>query len=1183
MLGDRKRSGFGVEYDPSQLDPTVLAAVMALGMDQPDEQWVTPLSRVPGTPDQTGNLEAVEEYPHVVGYEITGRLGEGGMGVVWRAVQLCTRRPVALKLMSAAALGSANARRRFEREVELASRLEHPNIARVYDSGANRGICYYAMELIEGTHVDSFVAHYRPSVREILTLFGSVCGAVQHAHQRGVIHRDLKPSNILVTADARPYVVDFGLAKPSLDDGQLTITNDGHRAGTPAFMSPEQAAGDLKRVDTRSDVYSLGATLYLLLTHRPPHDLGGTRHEPRSGLVRQAVIRPRVANPLLDSELESILLKALSPDQASRYASAGELAEDLRRYLAGEPLLARPVTLGYYAVKWTRRHAVALLVTGCVVAGLMTSAVWSYLRVERARADAVASQKLEAQERAIAEQRRIAAESARRDALQSAARAAGAQRMAELRLARGLVAEGDAMAQSSRWVEAKERYREAGASFARLGQSQMRADLGLLNAYRYAPPPLLELAGHQGPVLQTAFSPDGRWGASAGTDGVVCIWDLIGGRSKFRLTGHEQTASCVAFSADGRLLISGSHDATVRLWDLSTGKCMRRLFCNSQPQGVAFSPRGTWCAVANTDDRSTVWEVATGRQVCRLSLENRTAFCVAFSPDERTCLLCGAHEHINLFDTATGKLLRVIYTAIPTTAAAFSADGRYVLTGHQGTGISDPSMILWDARSWQRLHEYHVHTDEVNHVSFSPDGLRVLAASADGTITTGNLDGSPATAIAYGDVHPIRGASISVDGGLALSGDEDGNVRLWDLAGDRGMRPLVGGGCALAVATSRDGRLAATVSHDGLRVWDVPTRHELYHIPSIERTMVAMSPDGRLALSGDILGGVHLLDVAGRTETSLPRTHWITWAAAFSRDGKWMTWADGSIAYVAEVATGRIEISVQPYMTMAESIDFSRSDCVLLSATSHGTAYLYILPWGVQVPTLAWFQSRRELSSNVVYRGNLRTMVAGSGKRLLVWDTFSGKLLAGLEGHRGIINRVALSSDDRWVASGSQDGLVKVWDLDELREARTLDGHGRLATYGLCWSEDGSVLLSGGGDGNVCVWEPGRPADYRRFASQVRQATDVLARDPDDTAALMTLGRWYAFRGHDGWAERLFAQLGHSPAGEVHLVRARVFWNCGQLHSALKEFDAALRECRQDQRFYLALCRKAVSLQSHVD
>ena len=268
--------------------------------------------------------------PKIKGYEITGELGAAGQGRVWRAVQLSTHREVALKLPRANLLGSRKALVRFEREVELAARLSHPNIARIYDSGLCEGLYYYAMELIEGVPLTQYTKQHKLSIRQILELMRSVCAAVQHAHQKGVIHRDLKPSNILVTEDGRPHVVDFGLAITT--DGDSTVrmlSTDGELTGTPAYMSPEQAAGRHEQLDTRTDVYALGVVLYELLTGAFPYDVETSMAETLRSIQERDPLRPSRMARSLDRDIDTMVLKALAKEPDRRYQSVAELRHDI--------------------------------------------------------------------------------------------------------------------------------------------------------------------------------------------------------------------------------------------------------------------------------------------------------------------------------------------------------------------------------------------------------------------------------------------------------------------------------------------------------------------------------------------------------------------------------------------------------------------------------------------------------------------------------------------------------------------------------------------------------------------------------------------------------------------------------------------------------------------------------------
>lgn len=294
-------------------------------------------------------------YPMVNGYRMIRRLGEGGMGEVWEAEQLSTHRPVAIKLLRGY-LGDANRGRAcFAREIELAARLVHPNIARVYDSGTDGGISYYVMELVEGQPLMDYLRNRVTTREQVLQLFEGICQAIEYAHANNVVHRDIKPSNIQVTPDGRPVVLDFGLAKAresSLADVHVSL--EGEMLGTPSYMAPEQAAGRLEEMDARTDVYGLGVLLYELLTGELP--FRGATHLIIHQVLNTDPPPPRSLDDSIPRSLEAVVLKAMAKEPRHRYENARALLEDIRRFRAAQPVKARPVGWAARAWLWCQRR-----------------------------------------------------------------------------------------------------------------------------------------------------------------------------------------------------------------------------------------------------------------------------------------------------------------------------------------------------------------------------------------------------------------------------------------------------------------------------------------------------------------------------------------------------------------------------------------------------------------------------------------------------------------------------------------------------------------------------------------------------------------------------------------------------------------------------------------------------------
>jgi hypothetical protein len=335
-------------------DPLLLSLQRALGAVAHDTP-VHPAEAATLAGDSKPSLDLAESGPtmrRVGGYELLKELGRGGMGVVFRARQLSANRVVALKMILAGQLASANEVQRFRAEAEAAAQLDHVHIVPIYEVGDFDGQPFFSMKLVEGDSLSSHLRRLSADPRACVQLLATVSRAIHHAHQRGIIHRDLKPANILVDERGQPHVTDFGLARRVEDGSGPTLS--GAIVGTPSYMAPEQAASK-KSLTTAVDVYALGAILYEMLTGQPPFRADSTL-ETVLQVLERAPEAPHTLNPKVNRDLELICLKCLAKDPAGRYASAEALAQDLERWLAGEPLSVRPPSLAAVFRFWLRQN-----------------------------------------------------------------------------------------------------------------------------------------------------------------------------------------------------------------------------------------------------------------------------------------------------------------------------------------------------------------------------------------------------------------------------------------------------------------------------------------------------------------------------------------------------------------------------------------------------------------------------------------------------------------------------------------------------------------------------------------------------------------------------------------------------------------------------------------------------------
>jgi serine/threonine-protein kinase len=347
----------------------------------------------------------------VAGYQILGELGRGGMGVVYKARQRGLHRLVALKMILAANHADETQLARFHTEAEAVARLQHPNIVQIHEVGEQDGLPYFSLEFVDGEPLDKRIAGIPQAPRQAAQLIETLARAMHFAHQQGIVHRDLKPANILMTQDGIPKITDFGLAK-RLEGDDSSQTKSGTILGTPSYMAPEQARGDIRMVGPLSDLYALGSILYELLTGRPPFR-GANPMDTVTRVTRDDPVPPARVQPKTPLDLETICLKCLQKEPARRYADCFELAEDLRRFLTGEPILARPVGHIERLWRWCRRNPTLAAAAAAILSLLLVVSVGStwaaiVIRAEKELAQqnelkAKASETIAQEQKAIAE------------------------------------------------------------------------------------------------------------------------------------------------------------------------------------------------------------------------------------------------------------------------------------------------------------------------------------------------------------------------------------------------------------------------------------------------------------------------------------------------------------------------------------------------------------------------------------------------------------------------------------------------------------------------------------------------------------------------------------------------------------------------------------------------------------
>jgi WD40 repeat protein/predicted Zn-dependent protease len=910
----------------------------------------------------------MSEAPHSLeGYEILDEIGRGGMGVVYRAVQRRLQRTVALKMVLAGAHATPEQLTRFLVEAEMVARLTHPHIVQIHEVGQHNGMPFVALEYVPGGTLANRL-HGRPwAVRRAVVLAEQLARAVQHAHQQGVVHRDLKPANVLLTDDETPKIADFGLAKPVQGSGGLTVT--GTIMGTPGYMAPEQASRDSRLVGPAADVYALGAILYELLAGRPPFE-GDTPLDILQQL--QSDEPPSLARlqPQLPRDLVTICHRCLDKEPARRYATAGALADDLHRFLNGEPIQARPVGELERVWKWAkRRPAVAGLLAALVLAltgGTAVSLYYAFKAEERAH---------------TAEARRIEAENRRIEVEEATERYLQAQRAQDAQFARALTEQALALAQQGDSIQGLHRMTAILPRVAGMPDLDrvLRANLAAWGEQPWTLCGIVELPPDPGRHEDSppgAFSPDGSLLVCPLPTGLQC-YTVATGQPRGARLGHR-AARWVTFSPDGRhLLSSGSltgsrDDAVARLWDAETGQPVGPpLGPAGQVVGAIFSPDGRAILTCHADDTIGLWESATGRPCPHQLPKVRHRFVLEPVVADRF-----------------GRLL-----PLPGEPPQFSGDGRFlfartqnqlqrwqVRTGEpQGTPIAGP--IAWfcvspdDQGLWlsrgrnQVLTHIHLPTYRTERLviqadrwfasgALSPDSQTLVTQDAKGfVLLREGVTGRPIGELPRHPEH-VATAGFFAAGRRLWTTDRARVIRLWEvnprtwpraaavlpqqtheapLAGSEAIPPVSQSSWPAGytqVVYSPDGQTALTCrAHEApfAQLWDTTTGQPLGQPLRCPCPIVSavFSPDSRLVAT---CGGLQVLQAGaaqlweartGRLRATLDHPHVLV-GLVFSPDNQRLATAGyGSHVWLWDTTTARRVGVLGPLRAIACGLTYS--------------------------------------------------------------------------------------------------------------------------------------------------------------------------------------------------------------------------------------------------------------------
>jgi WD40 repeat protein/serine/threonine protein kinase len=1042
----------------------------------------------------------------VPGYEILGELGRGGMGVVYKARQVKLNRPVALKMILAGSYAAPAQRDRFLAEARAVARLHHPNIVQIYEIGEHDGRPYFSLEFVEGGSLDRKLAGTPQPPREAANLVAILARAMQAAHETGIVHRDLKPANVLMTAQGTPKITDFGLAKDLEEQSGQTQT--GAIMGTPSYMAPEQASGRVREIGPHSDVYALGVILYEMLTGRPPFK--GTSVLDTLGLVRSVeAVPPSRLQPKIPRDLEIICLKCLEKEPRKRYGGASHLAEELDRFLRGEPIQARPVGSAERLWRWCRRHPLEAALVAAVILSLLGGLAASLYLMDQAHTDAAIARQNEKRaqdesERADRNARESKANAARatqneqtaareaHNARRSESAARRSQYISDMNLAQQALESGDV-------VRALELLK---THVPEPGQEDFRG-FEWHYLWKLGHNDLASLPWPDGDVRAVAVSRDGALLAAGGGSpgaGEVRLWDLAGRKELRTLKGHRSIVTAVAFAPGGRLLASAggavNQPGEVKLWDLATGQPLATLAGKLDPvTSLAFSPDGAtlltgtaklipgagspsdryfhvdFTRVSTRQGGVLLWDIASRKVRTTLPGVTGDVLSVAWSPDGKTVAAGTAEGKVLLWHTASGQAAVILRAQIGYVwSLAFAPDGK-TLAAACGRWNEPGELKLWDMDTKQERRTLRGHKGGVTALTYAPDGKTLASGGWDRLIKLWDERGTELATV-YGSTGYVWGLGFAPDNRTLVSCNWNWTplggraIKLWDIRRQRTFAPLprnAGFQVGEYIRTAFDARSVAMVegSARAVGVWDAATGQKRATIPFHGGRTVALSPDGLWLAVGGFWAETHLCDaatgqvMAKLATASVPRL-------SFSPDSKTLATAgDDGVVRLWEVPTGRERVSLRSHTDVVWCLSFNSG--------------------GTRLATASWDQTVK------------------------IWDLTTYQLLATLKGHQDAIWEVWFINDDRALVTVSHGGAIGLWDAlgPEAPTEPTPPDVEKKPSSLLIQDIKMNMLAA------AAYRQRGQPDEAERIFRRIRNGVGVLVRGcPNVPAYRFQLGSW---------------------------------------------------------------------------